>query len=110
MVTPEYNGMFTPLLKNTIDWLSRPHTENEAPLVAYQNKVAAIMAASPGGLGGMRALVPLRLQLSNLGVNVVGAQLALGKAYEAFDEAGNLKNDASRDMANAVITALKGIL
>lgn len=110
MVTPEYNGMFTPLLKNTIDWLSRPHTENEPPLWAFQSKSAAIMAASPGALGGLRALIPLRLQLANIGVNVVAPQLALGKAHEAFTEAGTLQDARMQGMLRNVVTSLKQML
>ena len=53
IASPEYNSSITPLLKNVIDWVSRS-AEGEAPLAAYRGKVAALMAASPGGLGGLR--------------------------------------------------------
>jgi chromate reductase, NAD(P)H dehydrogenase (quinone) len=109
-VTPEYNGMFTPLLKNMLDWLSRPHQEGEASLSAFQHKSAAIMAASPGALGGLRALVPLRLQLANLGIDVLGSQLALGKAYEAFTETGELKDEKMQAMVHQIIAGLKRLL
>lgn len=49
IASPEYNSSFSPLLKNSLDWVSRPHEKNEPPLSAYCNKVAAITAASPGG-------------------------------------------------------------
>ncbi len=89
--SPEYNSSITPLLKNTIDWVSRP-AEGEAPLIAYQGKVAGLMAASPGALGGLRGLVHLRSILGNIGVTVLPKQIAISKAYEAFDDQGNLKD------------------
>ncbi len=106
IATPEYNGSFTPLLKNTIDWMSRAHLENEPPLTAYANKAAAIGGASPGGFGAMRALVPLRLLLSNLGVNTVGKQIAISAAHEAFDENGKLKSERYQGMLEEIIKTL----
>jgi len=106
IATPEYNGSFTPLLKNTLDWLSRAHQENEAPLSAYSNKAAAIGGASPGGFGAMRSLVPLRLLLSNLGVNMVGKQIAIAAAHEAFDENGKLRSERYQGMLEDIIITL----
>jgi chromate reductase, NAD(P)H dehydrogenase (quinone) len=110
IATPEYNGSFPALLKNTIDWVSRPHEENEAPLIAFQKKRAVISAASPGALGGMRALVPLRLQLANVGVHVVGNQLALGKAHEAFNELGELKDPRMNALLRDLLVELHSLL
>lgn len=104
--TPEYNSSYSPLVKNTIDWLSRPHSDDEPMLHAFMNKGAAIAAASPGALGGIRALVPMRLLLSNIGVNVVGNQLALGKAHEAFNDNGALKDERMNGMLNGIINSL----
>ena len=56
---PEYNSSITPLLKNTIDWVSRTR-DAEPPLVAFTGKVVALLSASPGALGGMRGLVHVR--------------------------------------------------
>ncbi|MFT5523779.1 MAG: chromate reductase [Pirellulaceae bacterium] len=89
---PEYNSSITPLLKNTIDWVSRP-AEGEGRLAAYQGKVASLMAASPGGLGGQRGLVHVRAILGSIGVIVLPGQLAIPRAFEAFDETGRLKDD-----------------
>jgi chromate reductase, NAD(P)H dehydrogenase (quinone) len=89
---PEYNSSITPLLKNTIDWVSRS-AEGEIPLQAYRGKVAALMAASPGGLGGLRGLVHVRAILSNIGVIVLPDQVAVPKAYEAFDDNGKFKDE-----------------
>ncbi len=93
---PEYNGSITPLLKNTLDWLSRQH-DDEPSMIAYRNKTAAIMGASPGGLGGLRGLVHVRAILSNLGVLVIPKQFALGAAHKAFDDNGELAAERDRD-------------
>ena len=90
IASPEYNSSMPPLVNNTIDWLTRPHEENEAPLMAFSGKVAALGAVSPGGLGGIRGLVPLRMMLGNIGVTVVPTQVAINFGMKAFDEAGQL--------------------
>lgn len=82
--SPEYNSSVPPLLKNTIDWVTR-EWQGESGLVPYQNKVAAIMSASPGSLGGMRMLPHLRQILNALGVLVLPGQFALSHADTAFD-------------------------
>jgi len=92
--SPEYNSSLSPLLKNAIDWVSRP-APDEARLAAYRDKVSVVMAASPGGLGGMRGLVHLRAILSNLGVLVLPEQIAVSNAASAFDDGGVL-NDAKQ--------------
>jgi len=88
---PEYNSSITPLLKNTIDWVSRP-VPNEAPLGCYTGKTAALLSASPGALGGLRGLVTVRSILGNIGVLVLPQQIAVPKAYEAFGPDGRLKD------------------
>jgi NAD(P)H-dependent FMN reductase len=92
LACPEYNSSVTPLLKNALDWVSRPETDDEPDLIAYKGKVAGLLSASPGQLGGLRGLVHVRSILGNIGVLVVPTQLAVPKAMEAFDEAGNLKD------------------
>ncbi len=87
---PEYNGSITPLLKNALDWASRASSSDEKPLSAYRNKTAVLMAASPGSMGGMRGLVPLRMLLGNLGVTVIPRYKCVSSAYNAFNEDGSL--------------------
>ena len=89
---PEYNGSITPLLKNAIDWASRPEL-NEKPLSCFKGKVAALLATSPGGLGGIRGLVHVRAILEGIGVIVIPEQKAIPNAYQAFDESGQLKDE-----------------
>ncbi len=88
---PEYNSSITPLLKNTIDWVSRA-TADEPPLAAYRGKVAGLLSASPGPLGGLRGLVHVRAILGNIGVLVLPEQVAVGKADQAFDSGGKLSD------------------
>lgn len=92
---PEYNSSITPLLKNAIDWASRPEP-GEPMLVCFQEKVAALMSASPGGLGGLRGLFHIRSILSSIGVLVLPDQKAIGNAYQAFDENDNLKDESQQ--------------
>lgn len=94
IASPEYNSSISPLLKNAIDWVSRP-ADGEPMLAVYRDKVAAVMSASPGGLGGLRGLVHLRSILSNMGVLVIPDQVAVTQAHSAFDDHGNLL-DAKR--------------
>lgn len=109
IASPEYNSTITPILKNTIDWLSRPYEKDEPRLVCFDNKAAAICATSPGGLGGLRALDPLRLLLSHINVNVVGQQLAIPSAHEAFDANGDLKSEMHNAIMSSIIDTLARI-
>lgn len=93
---PEYNSSITPLLKNAIDWVSRP-VKGEPRLAAYQGKVAALMATSPGALGGLRGLVHVRSILSSIGVLVLPDQIAVPKAHEAFGSNGELQDPKQRE-------------
>jgi len=89
---PEYNSSITPLLKNAIDWASRQESDSEPSLVCYTGKTAALLSASPGGLGGIRGLVHVRAILGNIGVYVLPDQVSISTAHEAFDESGKLKD------------------
>ena len=89
IASPEYNSSMTGVLKNAIDWVSRPEP-GELPLVAFRDKAATLMSASPGALGGLRALVHVRAILGNLGVIVLPEQIAVPNAHEAFDPGGAL--------------------
>ena len=89
IASPEYNSSFSAALKNAIDWVSRP-APGEPSLVAFRGKVATLMSASPGALGGLRGLVHVRSILGNIGVIVLPDQIAVAKAHEAFQPDGSL--------------------
>lgn len=103
IASPEYNGFFPPLLKNTLDWVSRPAPDLPAP---YAGKTAGLLAASAGVLGGIRCLPHLRLLLNNLGVTVSPAQLALGQADKAFAGDGRLADSRQQAMLEKVVADL----
>lgn len=91
-VSPEYNGSLSPLLKNAIDWASRPTgDEGLVALTAYRGKVAAIMSASISPFGGLRGLMHLRQILSTIQMIVIPEQVVVPNAHAAFAEDGNLK-------------------
>lgn len=92
IASPEYNSSISAVLKNAIDWVSRS-APGEPMKAAFLGKVALLMAASPGSLGGLRGLVHVRSILQNISVMVLPSQFALGKANEAFDEQGTLINE-----------------
>jgi len=94
IASPEYNSSITGVLKNAIDWVSRPDEGEDAfALTAFRGKVVVIMSASPGGLGGLRGLVHVRSILGNLGCIVLPDQIAVSKAHQAFDSDGKLSDD-----------------
>jgi len=104
--SPEYNGSYTALLKNTIDWASSPvqgHAVWGNGTRAFADKVVGLLSASPGALGGLRSLSHLNPLLQNLQCWVCPRQFALGKAGEAFDAQGNLLTEAHRKGVQAVV-------
>ncbi|MCG3148569.1 MAG: NAD(P)H-dependent FMN reductase [Verrucomicrobiae bacterium] len=98
IASPEYNSGLTAVLKNSLDWVSRSESDDEPELACYRDKVAVIMSASPGGLGGIRGLVQLRSILGNIRVLVLPDQIAIPAAHTAFNPDGTLK-DAKRQAA-----------
>lgn len=105
IASPEYNSSITAVLKNAIDWASRQGPDN-APLAAFTGKVAAILSASPGTLGGLRGLVHLRAILGNINVLVIPDQFALPKAHEAFNPDGSLRDPRHVAAVERVAAAL----
>ena len=105
VASPEYNGLMTPLLKNTLDWLSRK-AGDEPSMIAYRGKTAALLATSWGRLGGLRGLVHTRALFNNLGVLTLPKQAAIGSAAEAFDADGKLVRDADIRLVETVVDEL----
>ena len=106
---PEYNSSITAVLKNTIDWVSRP-VPGEPPLAGFDGKVAALMSASPGALGGLRGLVHLRSILQNIKVIVLPDQVAVTKAGDAFNPDGSLKDPKQHAAVEELGTKLAQVL
>lgn len=107
--SPEYNSSLSPLLKNTIDWVSR-RAEGEPRMAAYAGKVVAILSASPGSLGGLRGLVHVRSILSSIGTIVIPDQFALSSAHEKFGESGELNDESDAGRLNAVIQSMNDLI
>ena len=105
LACPEYNGSVTPLLKNVIDWVSRPDEALPAP-ACFQRRPMALLAASPGALGGLRGLRHVREILGNLSAMVVPRQFALAKAGAAFDAQGALRDSKNQEAVAGVIDDL----
>ena len=109
IASPEYNSSITVVLKNAIDWASRPEP-GEPMLAAFTGKVAAIMSASPGGLGGLRGLIHVRSILSSINVLVLPDQKAISSAFQAFDEEGKLKDPKQQESVEQLGSKLATIL
>jgi NAD(P)H-dependent FMN reductase len=104
IATPEYNAAIPPLLKNTIDWVSRSGAGGEDP---YRRCIFALGATSNGRFGGYRALMALRTVLElGLQALVLPNQVALSHVGEAFDEAGNLKDEKVAKLLRTSLTRL----
>jgi chromate reductase len=103
IVTPEYNASVPPLLKNTLDWVSRVKDEPNV----FTSRVFAISGTSPGYYGAMRSLLQLREILSiGLGAMVIPQQMALPRAVQAFGEDGSLHDGNQQKMFAGVVEAL----
>ena len=104
--SPEYNGSYTALLKNTLDWASSP--VKSEPLWkdgsrAFAGKVVGLLSASPGALGGLRSQSHLAPLLLNLQCWVAPKAFALAHAGEAFDTTGAMLREADRSKVQAVV-------
>jgi chromate reductase len=100
--TPEYNGSMPALVKNTLDWISRPMLDGKSGTALFRGKVAGICSASPGALGGIRSLIVLRDALAKLGLWVAPSQVALGNADSAFDANDEVLDAKRREAVMAV--------
>jgi chromate reductase, NAD(P)H dehydrogenase (quinone) len=104
IASPEYNRGYTPLLKNAIDSASRPGA-TPGPN-AFTGKLAAMVSASLGLLGGIRSQVSLLPMLHKLGVYVVLASFTLGSAFQLFDQDGALTDSAAHAALHGVDVAM----
>jgi NAD(P)H-dependent FMN reductase len=107
IASPEYNASITPLIKNTIDWISAVRERGEAPLAAYQNRVFALGGASPGRSGATHSLLALR-QVLAVGCRalVIAEQVTVPNAEQAFDDMDQLKDARAAGQLKLVIRKL----
>jgi len=106
IVTPEYNSSVPPLVKNTIDWVTRVQDAQETRGQVFRETPFAIAAASEGRLGGTRALAALRLILAACHTTVIANQLALSFADQAYDDTDRLKHPADIEALKALVRQL----
>jgi NAD(P)H-dependent FMN reductase len=106
IVTPEYNSSVPPLVKNTIDWVTRVQDVQETRGQVFRERAFAIAAASESRLGGTRALAALRLVLTSCHATVIPNQLALSFATEAYDDMDRLKHPADIEALGALVRQL----
>lgn len=100
IASPEYNASITPLLKNTIDWLSQ-EVKGESGRAPFEGKVGGLMGASNGAFGTIRALPHVSAILANLGVLMLPTVAVPGVA-KAFDESGAMTSDRTRATLSAL--------
>ncbi len=102
MVTPEYNYSISGVLKNAIDWASRPQGDN-----SFNDKPVAIMSASTGMLGGARAQYHLRQTFVFLNMHAVRRpEVFVPSAAEKFDEQGDLKDEKAQELVRELLKSL----
>jgi NAD(P)H-dependent FMN reductase len=109
IASPENNSTISALLKNVIDWASRA-APGDPPLAGFDGKVAAVIAASTGALGGIRGLAQLRALLENIRVMVIPDQKAIPKARDAFATDGSLKDKAAQEAVEMIGARLAEVL
>jgi chromate reductase, NAD(P)H dehydrogenase (quinone) len=103
-VTPEYNYGIPGVLKNAIDWASRPPGKS-----VLNGKPAAIMGASPGGFGSVRAQLQLRQAfVFTQTLAVLQPEVLVAKAHEKFDAEGRLTDEPTRKFVRQLLEALLG--
>jgi NAD(P)H-dependent FMN reductase len=107
IASPEYNASVTPLLKNTIDWISRVRERGDEQYAAFKNRPFALGSASPGPYGGMRSLLTVRQVLEvGIGALVIPEMISVVNADRAFDEQDNLVDPRSAGRLRAVADKL----
>ena len=107
IASPEYNASITPLLKNTIDWISRVRERGESPLAVFKDRAFALGGASDSPHGALRSLMALRQVLElGCGALVIPEQITVFRASDAFDEMDNLKEERAAASLKRVVQRL----
>ena len=105
IASPEYNGSLTGIMKNTIDWMSRPYADDPR-MACFDGKIAGLMAASPGGLGGLRGLSHLRTILAGIGTFVLPNHVAVGHAGTNLVDDESIKDEQLQKAITTLSTEL----
>jgi chromate reductase len=100
-VTPEYNSSIPGVLKNALDWVSRPTATN-----TIRNKPVAVIGASTGGFGAVWSQAELRKVLGAMGARVVDGEVAVGHAMDRFDSLGRLNDPNLEEQVSEVVRQL----
>jgi NAD(P)H-dependent FMN reductase len=106
IATPEYNGSVPPLLKNTIDWLSRVRRDGDKVLKPLAGKAVGLCSSSEGQFAGIRAINHLRAILLRCQMDVVTPECSVPRGGEAFDDKGDFRDDRLRQTMERVTGAL----
>jgi NAD(P)H-dependent FMN reductase len=110
IATPEYNTSISGVLKNAIDWVSRP-VPDEPFLACFNGKVAALVSATLGPMGGIRSQAHLRQILGGINVTVIPEHWAVpGTTADTFDEGGQLRDATHQAMVRRVGVSLATFL
>jgi NAD(P)H-dependent FMN reductase len=109
VASPEHNGGYTAMLKNAIDWMSRPAPNWQSGALLFAGKTAAVMSASPGPMGGIRSMLGMRGVLEKLGTLVIPQGFSLGAAHQAFGTDRQLIDEKASAEVHAVGRALVGV-
>jgi NAD(P)H-dependent FMN reductase len=108
IASPEYNASLTPLIKNTIDWISAVRERGDPLLAAYQNRVFALGGASPGPSGATHSLLALRqvLAVGCRALLVLAEQVTVPNAEHAFDDMDELTDPRAANQLKVVVRKL----
>ncbi|PWJ74433.1 NAD(P)H-dependent FMN reductase [Pseudaminobacter salicylatoxidans] len=106
IASPEYNSSIPPLLKNTVDWVSRIRKDGGVPFHPYAGKVAALCSSSDGNFAGVRGLYHLRSVLMNCQVEIITPQCSVPRAQDAFDDNGEFRDEQLRKRMELVARTL----
>jgi len=102
IATPEYNHSFSGVLKNAIDWASRPYDDN-----SFEDKAVALMSASTGMLGGARAQYHLRQVVASLNMHPINwPEVIVAHADEKIDEKGEVVDEETREIIRELLERL----
>jgi len=107
IASPEYNSSFTPLLKNTLDWVSRIRSDTTPPRTPWHDKIYAIGSTSMGAMGGIRVIQSMVGLLTNgFQVQVIPNTVAVPKGNDVLGADGSIENPQVEAMLLGAMKAL----